>query len=376
MGYYLSILIIISESGPKTCDYDNLRRSSGTFRVKFLDRAKAFLKAGDGGDGCASFRREKFIEYGGPDGGDGGNGGSIYFEGTNRLNTLIDYRYQPHFKGKRGGNGGGANRHGANGDDLVLKVPVGTQVLDETEENTLADILEEGQKVLIVRGGTGGRGNNRFKSSTNQAPRRADAGGIGEEMTLWLQLKLIADVGLVGMPNAGKSTFLAVTTRAKPKIADYPFTTLIPQLGVVRVDADEFVLADIPGLIEGAHDGKGLGHKFLAHMERCSLLLHILDATREDLYNAYATVRQELEIYRRDLGEKPEIIVLNKCDSLEPHEVIKRRMVFEKKCRRRVWTISSLRPDEEIVFLLREIVAVRKSLLAAHVEVPVSADAN
>jgi GTP-binding protein len=331
--------------------------------VKFLDRAKVFLKAGDGGNGCVSFRREKFIEYGGPDGGDGGAGGDIYFEGTNRLNTLIDYRYHPHFKSKRGGNGDGSNRHGADGDDLVLKVPIGTEVLDETGEITLADILDEGQRVLMAKGGAGGRGNNRFKSSTNQAPRRADFGGIGEGMTVWLQLKLIADVGLIGMPNAGKSTFLSATTRAKPKIADYPFTTIIPQLGVVNVDADEFVLADIPGLIEGAHGGKGLGDKFLAHMERCGLLLHILDVTQENLYDSYVTVRRELEMYKKDLAQQPEIIVLNKCDSLDQSEVAKRKKIFEKKCHRSVHGISSLRMDEKVISLLREIVALRKSFL-------------
>lgn len=291
--------------------------------MQFLDRAKIFIKAGDGGDGALSFRHEKFIEFGGPDGGDGGNGGNVYIQAIQNVNTLIDYRYQQHFKAKRGTNGAGANKFGAYGEDLILNVPVGTEVLDEFGENSIVDLIEPGQKFLIAKGGKGGRGNNRFKSSVNQAPRRYEKGEPGEELWVWLQLKLIADIGLLGLPNAGKSTFLSAVTRAKPKIADYPFTTLKPQLGVTYVDKQEFVIADIPGLIEGAHDGHGLGDKFLAHLERCKVLIHVIDASHNDPIKAYATIRNELEQYNRSLCEKPEIIALNKCDILEcSHDVL------------------------------------------------------
>ncbi|MDR3186808.1 MAG: GTPase ObgE [Holosporaceae bacterium] len=327
--------------------------------VKFLDRAKVFVKAGDGGNGCLSFRREKFVEYGGPDGGDGGKGGDIYLEGTNRLNTLIDYRYQQHFKSGRGENGGGGNRYGANGEDLALKVPVGTEILDESGSVTLADVVEDGQRVLIAKGGAGGRGNNKFKSSVNQAPRRADKGTSGEELWIWLQLKMIADVGLVGLPNAGKSTFLSLTTRAKPKIADYPFTTLIPQLGVVRIDSHEFILADIPGLIEGAHRGRGLGDGFLAHLERCSVLIHMIDITQEDIFQAYETIRQELAMYRQDLSQKPEIIALNKADSLDPKEAEKLKKKFERKFEKKVHLISALQMNDNAASLLRKAVEMK-----------------
>ncbi len=286
--------------------------------MKFLDQAKIYVRSGDGGAGCLSFRREKFIEFGGPDGGDGGRGGDVWIECVDGLNTLIDYRYQQHFKAKKGGYGMGANRTGAKGDDVVLKVPAGTEVLDEDGETVLLDVTEVGQRVRLLKGGNGGFGNAQFKTSTNQAPRRANPGLEGEERWIWLRLKLIADAGLVGLPNAGKSTFLAATTAAKPKVADYPFTTLHPGLGVVKVDGREFVLADIPGLIEGAHEGVGLGDRFLAHIERCQVLLHLVDATSEHAGKTYKTVRAELEAYGNGLEDKPEIVALSKVDSLDP----------------------------------------------------------
>jgi GTP-binding protein len=324
--------------------------------VKFLDRAKIFLKAGNGGDGCLSFRREKFVEYGGPDGGDGGKGGDIIIEGANHLNTLIDYRYQQHFSAPKGENGRGSNKYGANGADLVLKVPIGTEIFDENEEFVLADILQEGQQIVIARGGMGGRGNNKFKSSINQAPRKAEKGAVGEELWIWLQLKLIADAGLVGLPNAGKSTFLSAVTRAKPKIAAYPFTTLIPQLGVAYVDSREFVIADIPGLIKGAHEGRGLGHKFLAHIERCSVLIHIIDATREDIPESYETIRNEIALHNCEIDLKPEIIVLNKIDSISPSEAQNIKMHFKNKYQKNIHMISALNHDERLKDVLREVV--------------------
>ncbi len=323
--------------------------------MKFLDRAKIFLKAGDGGDGCLSFRHEKFLEYGGPDGGDGGNGGSIYFEGVNHLNTLIDYRYQQHFKAQRGENGRGANCYGAKGKDLILKLPIGTEILDESGELVLADIIEEGQKFLVAKGGKGGRGNTKFKSSTNQTPRRADKGTSGEEFWVWLQLKLIADVGLVGLPNAGKSTFLSVTTRAKPKVADYPFTTLVPQLGVVDIDGKEFVIADIPGLIEGAHEGKGLGDKFLAHIERCLVLIHLIDMNQEDILESYERVRRELRMYGGNLEEKPEVIVINKADVVDDEISEWIQKDFKEKYNKNVFFISALKKDDRMNEVLREV---------------------
>jgi GTPase len=285
--------------------------------MKFLDQAKIYVKAGDGGDGSVSFRREKFIEFGGPDGGDGGRGGDVIIECTLGLNTLIDYRYQQHFKAGRGINGMGKNRAGAAGADVVLKVPPGTQLFGEDDETLLADMTQPGQRFVLFRGGNGGFGNTHFKSSINQAPRRANPGLAGAEAWLWLRLKLIADAGLVGLPNAGKSTFLAAVTAAKPKIADYPFTTLHPGLGVTRVDAREFVIADIPGLIEGAHEGHGLGDKFLGHVERCRVLLHLVDGTSDHAGKAYKTVRAELEAYGHGLGDKPEIVALSKIDALD-----------------------------------------------------------
>jgi GTP-binding protein len=329
--------------------------------VKFLDRAKIFLKAGNGGDGCLSFRREKFVEYGGPNGGDGGKGGDIIIEGVGHLNTLIDYRYQQHFSAKRGGNGEGSNRYGAGGKDLILQMPIGTEVWDEFEEIMLADVVEEGQRFIIAKGGIGGRGNSKFKSSINQAPRRADKGEPGDKLWVWLQLKLIADIGLIGLPNAGKSTFLSATTAAKPKIADYPFTTLAPQLGVVYIDGGEFVLADIPGLIEGAHDGKGLGDKFLAHVERCRALFHLVDITLEDPLEAYHTIRNELSMYNCAMEAKPEIVVLNKIDSIAPNEMEKVIKKFENKLEKKIYAISSFNRDERLSIVLRAALELKKA---------------
>jgi GTPase len=298
--------------------------------MKFLDQAKVFLKSGDGGPGIVAFRREKFIEFGGPDGGDGGKGGDVVIEAVDGLNTLIDYRYQQHFKAPRGGHGMGKDRSGAKGEDIVLKVPVGTQVLDDDQETVLADMVEVGQRVVLLRGGDGGFGNAHYKSATNRAPRQSHPGWPGEERWVWLRLKLIADAGLVGLPNAGKSTFLAASSRAKPKIADYPFTTLQPNLGVVYVGEEEFVLADIPGLIEGAHEGSGLGDRFLGHVERTRVLLHLIDGTQEDVAEAYTVIRGELEAYGNGLDEKQEIIGLNKCDSLDDEEIAEKKAILEE----------------------------------------------
>jgi GTPase len=298
--------------------------------MKFLDEAKVYIRSGDGGNGCVSFRREKFIEFGGPNGGDGGKGGDVVVEAVNGLNTLIDYRYQQHFKAKSGGGGMGKDRHGKNGSDVVLKVPAGTQVYEEDGETLLADLTEVGQHAVLARGGNGGFGNARFKTSTNRAPRHANPGQPGEERTIRLRLKLIADAGLVGLPNAGKSTFLAAVSAAKPKIADYPFTTLTPQLGVVRVDEREFVLADLPGLIEGAHQGTGLGTRFLGHIERCAVLLHLIDATGADPVAAYRTVRREIEAYGHGLEAKSEIAALNKIDAVAPDELAGRLRRFAR----------------------------------------------
>ncbi len=284
--------------------------------MKFLDQAKIYVKAGDGGNGCVAFRREKYIEFGGPAGGDGGRGGDVLFEAADELNTLVDFRYQQHRKAKRGQDGGGRDRTGASGADLVLKIPVGTQIFAEDGETLIADLEEAGKRTVVARGGRGGRGNTSFKTSTNRAPRRADSGTLGEEQWLWLKLKLLADAGLVGLPNSGKSTLLGAATRAKPKVADYPFTTLYPSLGVVVVDNTEFVLADVPGLIEGAHQGRGLGHRFLGHVERCGVLIHMIDGLQEDLFGAYKMVRDELLSYSPVLSGKPEIVVLNKCDAM------------------------------------------------------------
>jgi len=309
--------------------------------MKFLDEAKVYIASGAGGNGCVSFRREKFIEFGGPNGGDGGKGGDVVVEAVNGLNTLIDYRYQQHFKAQRGGNGMGKDCAGANGKDVVLKVPIGTQVYEEDGETQIADFTQVGQRVTISKGGNGGFGNAYFKSSTNRAPRHANPGQPGEERTIRLRLKLIADAGLIGLPNAGKSTFLAAVSAAKPKIADYPFTTLHPQLGVVRVDEREFVLADLPGLIEGAHEGTGLGDRFLGHTERCRVLLHLIDGTSEDAGAAYKTVRAELEAYGHGLTEKPEIVALTKVDALTPDVIKSQTAKLKKAAKKTPLTLSS-----------------------------------
>ena len=289
--------------------------------MKFLDQAKIYIRSGDGGAGCVSFRREKNIAFGGPDGGDGGRGGGVWAECVDGLNTLIDYRYQQHFKAPKGTHGMGRNRTGAGGDDVTLKIPVGTQVFEEDHETLIADFTQIGQRIRLLRGGNGGFGNTRFKSSTNRAPRHANPGEDGEERWMWLRLKLIADAGIIGLPNAGKSTFISSVSAARPKIADYPFTTLVPSLGVVRIDSNEFVLADIPGLIEGAHAGIGLGDKFLAHVERCAVLLHLIDGTQEDVAAAYRTVRTEIEQYGHGLELKPELVALSKSDALPDEDV-------------------------------------------------------
>jgi len=286
--------------------------------MKFLDQCKIYIRSGNGGGGAVSFRREKYIEYGGPDGGDGGRGGDVWIEAVEGLNTLIDYRYQQHFKADTGIHGMGRNRHGHAGEDIVLKVPVGTQVLDEDKETLVADLDTAGMRVLLAKGGNGGWGNDRFKGPINQAPKHANPGQEGEERWIWLRLKLIADAGLVGLPNAGKSTFLAAVSAAKPKIADYPFTTLTPNLGIVDISTEErFVIADIPGLIEGASEGAGLGTRFLGHVERAGVLIHLVDATQDDVAEAYRTVRNELEAYGEGLAERTEVLGLNKVDALD-----------------------------------------------------------
>ncbi|MBM3600263.1 MAG: GTPase ObgE [Alphaproteobacteria bacterium] len=310
--------------------------------MKFLDQAKIYVKSGDGGAGCVGFRREKFIEFGGPDGGDGGRGGDVIVEAVANLNTLIDFRYQQHFKAERGHHGEGQNRTGATGRTLVIRVPVGTQILEDDQETLVADMLEPGQQIVLAKGGDGGFGNTHYKSSTNRAPRRADPGWPGEERWLWLRLKLIADAGLVGLPNAGKSTFLSVVSRAKPKIADYPFTTLVPQLGVVSVDESEFVIADLPGLIEGAHEGHGLGDRFLGHVERCGVILHLVDGTAEDPVAAYKTIRRELKAYGHGLDRKPEIVALNKIDALTDENIATRQALLAKAARKKVYRLSGV----------------------------------
>ncbi|MDG3039909.1 GTPase ObgE [Roseicyclus marinus] len=298
--------------------------------MKFLDLAKVYIRSGGGGGGCVSFRREKFVEFGGPDGGDGGRGGDVWAEAVDGLNTLIDFRYQQHFFAKNGQPGMGRQRTGKDGDDIILRVPAGTEILEEDQDTVVADLTEVGQRVLLAKGGNGGWGNLHFKTATNQAPRRANSGQEGVERTLWLRLKLIADVGLLGLPNAGKSTFLAATSNARPKIADYPFTTLHPNLGVVGVDNAEFVVADIPGLIEGAHEGRGLGDLFLGHVERCAVLLHLIDGTAEDVVADYDTIIGELEAYGGELVDKPRLTVLNKIDALTDDEIAEKRAALEQ----------------------------------------------
>lgn len=310
--------------------------------MKFLDLAKVYIRSGGGGSGCVSFRREKFVEYGGPDGGDGGRGGDVWAEAVDGLNTLIDFRYQQHFFAKSGQHGMGSQRTGANGDSIVLKVPTGTEVLDEDGETVIADLTEPGQRVMLAKGGNGGFGNLYFKSSTNRAPRNANPGQPGVERTLWLRLKLIADAGLVGLPNAGKSTFLATVSNARPKIADYPFTTLHPNLGVVGIDGHEFVMADIPGLIEGASEGRGLGDQFLGHVERCAVLMHLVDGTSEDVAGDARTILNELEAYSPVLAEKPRVTVLNKIDALDDETRAERRAALEEEIGGPVHVMSSV----------------------------------
>jgi GTP-binding protein len=330
--------------------------------MKFLDQAKIYIRSGDGGAGVVAFRREKFIEFGGPWGGDGGRGGDVIVEAVPNLNTLIDYRYQQHFKAEIGHHGMGDNRSGAAGKSVVLRVPVGTQILDEDNETVLLDLTKPGERHVLLKGGDGGFGNAHFKSSTNRAPRKATKGWPGEERWIWLRLKLIADAGLVGLPNAGKSTFLARVSHARPKIADYPFTTLRPQLGVVSVHGEEFVLADLPGLIEGASEGAGLGHRFLGHVERCAVLLHLIDATEEDVVGNWRTIRHELDAYGHDLTAKPEILALNKADALTVEALTKKRAKLKRASKRPVFVMSGASGrgvDEVLSALLHTVQAAR-----------------
>jgi GTPase len=339
-----------------------------TAAMKFLDQAKIYVRSGDGGAGAVSFRREKFIEFGGPDGGDGGRGGDVIVEAVANLNTLIDYRYLQHFKAEKGHHGMGANRSGASGAPVVLRLPVGTEILDEANEQVLLDLTTAGERHVLLQGGDGGFGNAHYKSSTNRAPRRGDLGWPGEERWIWLRLKLIADVGLVGLPNAGKSTLLAAVSRAKPKIADYPFTTLKPQLGVAAAHGEEFVIADLPGLIEGASEGAGLGHRFLGHVERCAVILHLVDSTAEDVVGHYRTIRRELEAYGHGLPEKPEIVGLNKCDAVPAAELAKKRQKLNRASKREVRLISGVAGTgvpETLAALLAVIKAEREKRAAA-----------
>ncbi|MBQ9235622.1 MAG: GTPase ObgE [Alphaproteobacteria bacterium] len=310
--------------------------------MKFLDQAKIYVQSGDGGSGCVSFRHEKYIEFGGPNGGDGGKGGSVYIEAVPNLNTLIDFRYHQHFKAQKGRNGMGADKNGPKGEDLIIKVPVGTEVLADDQTTLVVDMIEAGQRFLLAKGGDGGRGNTQFKSSTNQAPRYAEPGWPGEEKWLWLRLKVIADVGLLGMPNAGKSTFLSVVSKARPKIADYPFTTIHPNLGVAWVNDYEMVIADIPGLIEGAHAGVGLGDRFLKHVERCYALLHLVDGTSQDVAKSYKDIRNELELYDTKLAAKPEVVALSKIDALTDEEIASKKHALEQASGQKVFVISSV----------------------------------
>tara|TARA_B100001996_G_scaffold333547_1_gene283218 strand:+ start:752 stop:1738 length:987 start_codon:yes stop_codon:yes gene_type:complete len=323
--------------------------------MKFLDQAKIYIKAGDGGPGSSSFRREKFIEFGGPDGGDGGNGGAIIFESERNLNTLIDFRYTQHFKAGSGKSGSKRNKTGANGQDLIIKIPVGTQVYEEDNNTLIYDFTKNKERYLIASGGKGGYGNLRFKSSTNRAPRKKTGGKMGEEFWIWLQLKVIADIGIVGLPNAGKSSLLSSLTRAKPKIASYPFTTINPNLGVTFINNKEMTLADIPGLVEGAHKGVGLGDKFLRHIERCKVLLHLIDLTEENLIKNYLKIRNELEKYNDSLVKKKELIVFNKSDLVTKEEVDKKLRIFKNKIKKKYEIIST--------FLDKDLKNIKKILL-------------
>ena len=324
--------------------------------MKFLDLARVTIRSGSGGAGCVSFRREKFIEYGGPDGGDGGGGGDVWVEAVPALNTLIDFRYQQHFLAQNGRPGMGKNRTGKDGEDVVLRVPVGTEILEDDEETVIADMVTEGQRVLLAKGGNGGWGNARFKSATNQAPRRANPGQEGAERQIWLRLKLIADAGLAGLPNAGKSTFLAAVSNARPKIADYPFTTLHPNLGVVGVDGREFVMADIPGLIEGASEGRGLGDRFLGHIERCAVLLQLVDGTAEDVAADYAVIDGELAAYSASVHGKPRVLGLNKIDALDEEERAERVAALREASGREVLPLSAV-SGEGVQAVLRVLMA-------------------
>ncbi len=331
--------------------------------MKFLDVAKVYIASGSGGNGCVAFRREKFIEYGGPYGGDGGRGGDVWAEAVENLNTLIDYRYQQHVRAKNGEGGKGKVMTGANGADAVMRVPVGTQIYEEDGETLIADLAHAGERVQLLRGGNGGFGNAHFKSATNQAPRHANPGQPGEEKIVILKLKLIADAGLIGLPNAGKSTFLSRVSAARPKIADYPFTTLTPQLGMVRIDQSDFVLADLPGLIEGAHEGVGLGDKFLGHAERCGAILHLIDGTQSEIAKAYKTIRAELEAYGQGLAEKPEILALNKIDAIPKAALAKKRASLEKASGRKVFLISGVSGEgvDDVLRALVKEIAKRRS---------------
>jgi GTPase len=340
--------------------------------MKFLDEAKIYIRSGDGGNGCVSFRREKFIEFGGPNGGDGGKGGDVIAEAVEGLNTLIDYRYQQHFKAKNGQAGMGKDRHGANGADAVLKVPVGTQIYEQDGVILIADLAESGQRATLARGGNGGFGNAHFKSATNRAPRFANPGQPGEELTIRLRLKLIADAGIVGLPNAGKSTFLAAVSAAKPKIADYPFTTLNPQLGVVEIDGRNFVLADIPGLIEGAHAGVGLGDRFLGHIERCRVLLHLVDGTLGDAGEAYKTVRAELAAYGHSLADKPEIVALNKADALSAADAKQQMARLKRAAKKSVLLVSAV-SGEGVSDVLRALLKVIEQTRRSTIETAATA---
>lgn len=342
--------------------------------MKFVDQTRIYVLSGAGGNGCVSFRREKYVEFGGPNGGDGGKGGDVVVEAIAGLNTLVDYRYKRHYKAQKGQHGMGKNMTGASGDDLILQVPVGTQIFDEDMEFQIADLTKAGDRVVLAKGGEGGLGNTHFKSSTNQAPRRITPGGEPEEMYVVLRLKLIADAGLVGLPNAGKSTFLSAVSRAKPKIADYPFTTISPQLGVVGVGENEFVLADIPGLIEGASDGVGLGTRFLGHVERCGVLLHLVDGTQEDVVDAFETIMEELEQYGGGLIDKPMIVGLNKCDAIPEDEVEEKRMALQDAAARPVMLLSGATSQgvKDVLSALWDVIKEDKAL--RHEEEDGSAD--
>ncbi len=367
-GLAIPLFFIITCGIPASVEIDNI--------MKFLDQAKEYLRSGNGGPGSLSFRREKYIEFGGPNGGNGGRGGSVVVECVEGLNTLIDYRYQQHFKAKNGGHGMGQDRTGPSSPDVVLKVPVGTQVMEEDNETLICDMVEVGQTVTLCKGGDGGRGNAAFKTSTNRAPRKFEPGWPGEERWIWLRLKLIADAGLVGLPNAGKSTFLSATSRAKPKIADYPFTTLVPQLGVVGAGDKEFVLADIPGLIEGASEGFKLGHRFLGHVERCGMLLHLVDGTQEDVEAAYETIMGEVNEYGGELVGKPMIIGLNKCDALDEEEIAEKKVALEKVSGAPVMPLSGVTGDgvEDVLGALWRIVDIDRKKRRAELEEDEPAD--